>query len=375
VQGERLAGLDPLVVPQAEPTLHHVFLSESAREALGADTATDLGAVPAELRIHGRGRYLLTAIPTTAENVVMPQGARSRPCIIIADDDADVRKALAREARAVAGELVLVADVAAALVALERARTRVAVVMSDYDMGHARETGLALLAEVQRRDPRTLRVLVTGSTNAAIDAAVTSGLVEHLFEKPWLTREIGSAVARGLAELLGDNTASAIRERHAALGFRSADDGAVLAAAVTREAGAPSVLGLFRFPAMHSPEALRPAVGVLRRLAERSRCTVLRAAVVTGRGDALARTLWRAARPHVVPVSALPLAQLGTSAIVGRERLGIETDAYLTRLEPVIVGASPGPWHEVALAAWTALELGESELAKGLTPAKIVGTY
>lgn len=123
----------------------------------------------------------------------VPAARRAFPRVLIVDDLARVRRAVAR---LVARHGTVTVAASAAEAREQLSLTIVDVVLTDYEMPG--ENGIALLDHVRAEYPRTRRLLMSGSAPAELERHVASGLVERFLEKPldlealiaWL-REVG----------------------------------------------------------------------------------------------------------------------------------------------------------------------------------------
>ena len=114
----------------------------------------------------------------------------ARPRVLLVDDEVLVANGLGR-ALAQAADVTLASSAAAALGFLEHLDFD--VVVSDFKMPG--RDGLSLLEEVARRWPRLKRVLHSGAMPQRAQAALSSGLVHQLIEKPAQRDVLVSAVA------------------------------------------------------------------------------------------------------------------------------------------------------------------------------------
>ncbi len=156
--------------------------------------------------------------------------------ILITDDEANIRNHLASYVRSLGHDVETAADGAEALTVL--ARRRFDVVFSDVRM--ARMDGLALLAEIVRRAPETIVVLMTAyATIAQAVEAIRAGAHDYLV-KPFGLDQVDLVLAR-ILELQGLRRENR-RLRHAAgeaLVLGSASP-AMQQALATAERAAPS---------------------------------------------------------------------------------------------------------------------------------------
>lgn len=153
----------------------------------------------------------MTSIPTNAENAAaaadpdpvmravrrLDRLAHDRAKVLLVDDEPAVLSALTRILHR---EPVTCYRAEGAEAALETmAEVDIAVVISDQSMPG--RDGLWLLAEVRRRWPDTVRVMLTGhaSTATAIDA-VNQGGVHRFLSKPADPDQLRAAVADGVRQ-------------------------------------------------------------------------------------------------------------------------------------------------------------------------------
>lgn len=116
--------------------------------------------------------------------------------VVIADDDADVAKALGRVVRALGHEVRIAAN---GLEALELLRAQPAdVLMSDIDMPHM--DGVTLVAHARAEALAPVRILLTA--NARLDTAIraiNSGEIHRYIEKPWKHNELVTTLEEAFA--------------------------------------------------------------------------------------------------------------------------------------------------------------------------------
>lgn len=113
--------------------------------------------------------------------------------ILVVDDVAAVRRAIARELREPG---YAVATASTAREALRLFAPDLVAIVTDYELGEG--SGLDLLETARDQCPKALRVLVTAARiDSPIERAVRDGLIEWLIEKPWRPGELANAVRRG----------------------------------------------------------------------------------------------------------------------------------------------------------------------------------
>lgn len=122
--------------------------------------------------------------------------APSRPTLLLVDDEEHILSALRRVLRGEPYDLLTASDGAEALALL--AERAIDLVVSDARMPGM--DGPALLAEVQRRRPRALRILLTGGTdlNTSI-RAINQGQIYRYLSKPWNDDELRVTLRQALA--------------------------------------------------------------------------------------------------------------------------------------------------------------------------------
>lgn len=121
--------------------------------------------------------------------------------LVLIDDDAQVLSALTRLLRqglAVAPRTLGIDAFADPQLALTRMRERaVDLVICDYRM--PRLDGIALLSQLARSHPDTVRILLTGSPDLqAVLRAVNNAGVAQVLLKPWDNAELLAVVRKGL---------------------------------------------------------------------------------------------------------------------------------------------------------------------------------
>lgn len=117
-----------------------------------------------------------------------------RPTLLLVDDEERILSALRRTLRREGYEIVTVNSVASALAVLDQ--RPVDLVLSDFKMPGM--TGLELLAEARRRQPRVARLLITGWSQAVSPAELAAAEVATLIPKPWEDAELKRALREAL---------------------------------------------------------------------------------------------------------------------------------------------------------------------------------
>jgi two-component system probable response regulator PhcQ len=118
--------------------------------------------------------------------------------VVIADDDTDVAKALARVVRAL-GHTTRVAENGVEALALLRAE-RADLLLSDIDMPQM--DGVALAAIVRAEALAPVRILLTA--NARLETAIraiNSGEIHRYIEKPWKHAELVATLEEAFARI------------------------------------------------------------------------------------------------------------------------------------------------------------------------------
>ena len=118
-----------------------------------------------------------------------------RPTLLLVDDEERILSALRRTLRREGYEILTANSVADALEVLDQ--RPVDLVLSDFKMPGM--TGMELLAEARRRQPRVARLLITGWSQAVSPAELEAAEVAILISKPWEDADL----KRALREALG----------------------------------------------------------------------------------------------------------------------------------------------------------------------------
>lgn len=118
--------------------------------------------------------------------------------VVIADDDTEVAKALARVVRALGHQTRIASDGLQALSLLRAERAD--LLLSDIDMPHM--DGVTLAAHVRAEALAPVRILLTA--NARLETAVraiNSGEIHRYIEKPWKHAELVSTLEDAFARI------------------------------------------------------------------------------------------------------------------------------------------------------------------------------
>jgi len=128
----------------------------------------------------------------------MTQREAHKRLVVIADDDNDVAKALARVVRALGHEARVASN---GLEALTMLRTeRADLLLSDIDMPHM--DGVTLASHVRAEALAPVRILLTA--NARLDTAIkaiNSGEIHRYIEKPWKHAELVTTLEEAFARI------------------------------------------------------------------------------------------------------------------------------------------------------------------------------
>ena len=117
-----------------------------------------------------------------------------RPTLLLVDDEERILSALRRTLRREGYEILTVNSVAGALEVLDQ--RPVDLVLSDFKMPGM--TGMELLAEARRRQPRVARLLITGWSQAVSPAELAAAEVTMLISKPWEDADLKKALREAL---------------------------------------------------------------------------------------------------------------------------------------------------------------------------------
>lgn len=117
------------------------------------------------------------------------------PGVLFVDDEVNILKSLTRLFKAEPVATFVARSAREALEILEY--ESIQVVISDQNMPDS--PGVALLAEVRRRHPEIVRILLTGYAEMAVAvAAINHGEIFRLVTKPWNDQELRAAVRQAL---------------------------------------------------------------------------------------------------------------------------------------------------------------------------------
>ena len=117
-----------------------------------------------------------------------------RPTLLLVDDEERILSALRRTLRREGYEILTVNSVAGALEVLDQ--RPVDLILSDFKMPGM--TGMELLAEARRRQPRVARLLITGWSQAVSPAELAAAEVTTLISKPWEDADLKKALREAL---------------------------------------------------------------------------------------------------------------------------------------------------------------------------------
>jgi len=128
----------------------------------------------------------------------MTQRDPSKRTVVIADDDGEVAKALARVVRALGHSTRIASH---GLEALEMLRAeRADLLLSDIDMPHM--DGVTLASHVRAEGLAPVRILLTA--NARLETAISainSGEIHRYIQKPWKHNELVSTLEEAFARI------------------------------------------------------------------------------------------------------------------------------------------------------------------------------
>ena len=117
-----------------------------------------------------------------------------RPTLLLVDDEERILSALRRTLRREGYEILTVNSVAGALEVLDQ--RPVDLILSDFKMPGM--TGMELLAEARRCQPRVARLLITGWSQAVSPAELAAAEVTMLISKPWEDADLKKALREAL---------------------------------------------------------------------------------------------------------------------------------------------------------------------------------
>jgi len=128
----------------------------------------------------------------------MTQRDPSKRTVVIADDDAEVAKALARVVRALGHSTRIASNGLEALTMLRAERAD--LLLSDIDMPHM--DGVTLASHVRAEALAPVRILLTA--NARLETAINainSGEIHRYIQKPWKHNELVSTLEEAFARI------------------------------------------------------------------------------------------------------------------------------------------------------------------------------
>lgn len=123
---------------------------------------------------------------------VQGESSSRRRRVLLVDDSPDVVEALSRLFRT-HYDVATATSPEEALATMES--NPVDVVITDYDM--PTHSGLWLLQEIERRDPRVVRILSSGGFPPELSKHLASGLVQHFLPKPSMPSQVRRVLASG----------------------------------------------------------------------------------------------------------------------------------------------------------------------------------
>ncbi len=115
--------------------------------------------------------------------------------LLIVDDDAGILSALRRSLRREGWNILLAGSPNEALDLIDQ--NRVDLILSDHKMPGM--TGTELLGEVSRRSPETVRILITGWSEAIDEEELARIGVRGMVSKPWDDAELKAVLRQYLA--------------------------------------------------------------------------------------------------------------------------------------------------------------------------------
>lgn len=163
----------------------------------------------------------------------------NKHCILIVDDEPNIRSSLTRIFQKEGYDTILAESADEALKYLKE--RSISVVLSDYIMPG--RSGTAFLKEVKERYPSTIRVILSGRADMnAVMSAVDEGVVSHFFLKPWDNEVLRETVRHSIEmmekesdrthALYGDEAGEDLEELEKSfphiVAVRETDDGAII---------------------------------------------------------------------------------------------------------------------------------------------------
>jgi len=121
----------------------------------------------------------------------------TRHCILIVDDEPNIRSSLTRLFQRNGYNTLLAENGADAFSLLKKARA--SAVISDYIMPG--QSGVRFLRGIQKHYPEMIRVILSGRADMArVMAAINEGVVSHFLLKPWDNRVLLETLRQAIHE-------------------------------------------------------------------------------------------------------------------------------------------------------------------------------
>ena len=121
-----------------------------------------------------------------------------RHCILIVDDEPNIRSSLTRLFQRNGYDTLLAENGEDAFTLLKK--RAVSVVLSDYIMPG--QSGVAFLKVIKQRYPAMVRIILSGRADmAAVMTAVNDGVVSHFLLKPWDNKVLLETLRQAIHEL------------------------------------------------------------------------------------------------------------------------------------------------------------------------------
>ena len=119
---------------------------------------------------------------TRAPQYPLRGGFMPKHCILIVDDEPNIRSSLTRLLQREGYDTILAENSDDAFMLLEK--KAVSIVLSDFTMPG--RSGVDFLREVKKRFPKTIRIILSGKADMkAVMEAVNNGVISHFLTKPW----------------------------------------------------------------------------------------------------------------------------------------------------------------------------------------------